>query len=198
MNEIFTFIDASTLISKAELWEERDKAIKKKYDKLNNEILPQVAHDKQARIGCKGGTNYWYGYKKHVSVDMQSGLINKIAITPANITDAGAMRHVCPKQGAIYADKEYCVKPPVSEAKRRNLHLCAIKKNNMTGKNRDLDRWISAIRAPYERVFSKYNKRVRYRGIAKNQFTAFMQAITFNLKRLLVIKPTPVNLELTG
>ena len=36
-------------------------------------------------------------------------------------------------------------------------------------------------------VFSKQNKRVRYQGIAKNQFTAFMKAITFNFKRLLVI-----------
>jgi IS5 family transposase len=29
MNEVFTFIDASHLISKATLWKERDKAIKK-------------------------------------------------------------------------------------------------------------------------------------------------------------------------
>lgn len=35
---------------------------------------------------------------------MQSGLINKVAITPANITDAKGLKHVCPKQGAIYAD----------------------------------------------------------------------------------------------
>ena len=35
MNELFTFIDASHLISKSTLWKERDKAIKEKYDKLN-------------------------------------------------------------------------------------------------------------------------------------------------------------------
>jgi transposase, IS5 family len=88
MSEVFTFVDASHLISKANLWEERDEARKQKYEKLNNEVLPEVAHDKQAKIGCKGGSKFWYGYKKHVSVDMQSGLINKIAVTPANITDA--------------------------------------------------------------------------------------------------------------
>jgi hypothetical protein len=54
-------------------------------DTLNNRPLPNVAHDKQAKIGCKGGNKFWYGYKKHVSVDMQSGLINKVAITPANL-----------------------------------------------------------------------------------------------------------------
>ena len=83
MSEVFTFVDSAHLISKAQLWEERDKAIKKKYDKLNNEIVPKIARDKQARIGCKGKNKYWFGYKTHRSVDMQSGLINKIAVTPS-------------------------------------------------------------------------------------------------------------------
>ena len=69
------------------------------------------------------------------------------------------------------------------------MHLAAIKKDNMRDKNRDLDRWITKIRSPYERVFSKQNRRVRYVGIAKNQFTEFMQAIYFKLRRLTVIKP---------
>ena len=189
MSEVFTFIDASHLISKANLWEERDAAIKKKYDKLNNETLPKVAHDKQAKIGCKGKDKFWYGYKKHVSVDMQSGLINKVAVTPANITDANGFKHVCPDSGAVYTDKGYCVKPAKQAAWRKNVHLAAIKKNNMHGKNKDLDRWISAIRSPYERVFSQQRRRVRYCSIAKNQFAEFMNAICFNLKRLLVIAP---------
>lgn len=187
MNEVFTFVDASHLIAKASLWEERDEALKKKYEKLNNKVLPKVAHDKQARIGCKGKTKYWYGYKKHVSVDMQSGMINKVSVTPANVTDAQGMKHICPNQGAIYGDKGYCTKPAKQVAARKGCHLAAIKKNNMKDKNADQDRWYSKMRAPYERVFSQDPKRVRYKGIAKNQFTAFMEAICFNLKRLLVI-----------
>ncbi len=81
MSEVFTFVDASHLISKASLWTERDELRKQKYDKLNNETLPKVANDKQAKIGCKGGNKFWYGYKKHVSVDIQSGIINKVAVT---------------------------------------------------------------------------------------------------------------------
>lgn len=188
LNEVFTFIDATHLISKANLWKERDEAIKQKYEKLNNEVLPKVSHDKQARIGCKGKEKFWYGFKKHVSVDMQSGLINKVAVTEANLTDAQGFKHVCPDNGAIYADKGYCVKPSVLEAKRRGVHLAAIKKNNMKGKNFDLDKYYSALRSPYERVFSKDNKRVRYVGIAKNQFAAFMTSICFNLKRMIVLQ----------
>jgi len=189
MNEVFTFIDASHLISKANLWEERDKAIQKKYEKLNNEVLPKVAFDRQARIGCKGKKKYWYGYKRHTSVDMQSGLINKVATTPANVTDAQGMKHVTPDQGAIYADKGYCTEPARKAAARKVCHLAAILKNNMKGKNRDKDRWISKIRAPYEHVFSQQNKRVRFRSVAKNEFAAFMEAICFNLKRLVVLDP---------
>ena len=184
MNEVFNFVDATHLISKSNLWKERDKAIKEKYEKLNNEILPKVAPDKQARIGCKGKDTFWYGYKKHVSVDMQSGLINKVAITPANLSDSKGFKNICPNQGAVYADKGYCTKFVEKESLKNGCHLAAIKKNNMKGKNRDLDRWYTQIRSPYERVFSKQNKRTRYKGVAKNQFSAFMEAICFNLKRL--------------
>ncbi len=194
MNEVFSFVDASHLIAKANLWQERDKAIKEKYDKLNNEVLPEVATDKQARIGCKGKDKYWYGYKRHVSVDMQSGLINKVAITPANTTDAKGLAHVCPSQGATYGDKAYCTAPAKFAAAKRGCHLAAIKKNNMKDKNKEKDAWYTKIRAPYERVFAHQNKRVRYRGVAKNQFAAFLQAICFNLKRLVVLEPPGLSL----
>jgi IS5 family transposase len=35
-------------------------------------------------------------------------MINKVAVTPANVTDAQGFRHVIPNQGAVYADKGYC------------------------------------------------------------------------------------------
>jgi transposase, IS5 family len=187
MSEVFTFVDATHLIAKATLWEERDKARQQKIEKLNNEVLPKVAVDKQARIGCKGKKKYWYGYKEHVSVDMQSGLINKVATTPANLPDAHGLRHVCPTQGAIYGDKGYCTAPARQAAAQRNCHLAAIQRNNMKSKNRDRDRWYTHLRAPYERVFAQRPKRVRYRGVAKNQFAAFLQAMVFNLKRLVVL-----------
>ena len=170
MNEVFTFIDASHLISKATLWKERDKAIAEKYEKLNNEILRKFAKDKQANFGCKGGNKFWYGFKKHASVDMQSGMINKVAITQASVIDSKGMKHVTPESGAVYADKGYCDKNAKSAAAKRNLHLAAMKKNNMKDKNKNLDKWYCKLRSPYERVFSKTNHRVRYQGIAKNQF----------------------------
>ena len=195
MSEVFTFVDATHLITKANLWEERDKAIAEKYEKLNNENISKFSADPQAKIGCKGKDKYWYGYKQHTSVDMQSGLINKVAVTPANVTDAAGFKHICPSQGASYLDKGYCISPAPKIAKMNGVHLGAIEKENMKTKNRDRDRWYSSIRFPYERVFSKREKRVRYRGVAKNQFAVFMQAICFNLKRLIVLDPENVCLS---
>ena len=187
MSEVFTFVDATHLISKVGLWKERDKAIELKLESLNNKTLEKVAFDKDAKFGAKSKDKIWFGYKQHTSVDMQSGMINKVAITHANVIDSKGFKHVAPNSGAAYADKGYCDKNAKQVALKKGVHLCAIKKNNMKGKNRDLDRYYTAIRAPFEHVFSKQNKRVRYRGIAKNQFSAFMQAITFNFKRLVVV-----------
>ena len=54
MNQVFTFVDATHLIAKANLWKERDKAIAEKYEKLNNENISKFSADNQAKIGCKG------------------------------------------------------------------------------------------------------------------------------------------------
>lgn len=146
MNEVFSFVDTSHLI--ANLWQKRDKAIKEKYDKLNNEVLPKLAVDKQARIGCKGKDKFWYGYKQHVSVDMQSGLINKMAITPANETDAKGLDHIYPSQGGIYADKAYYI-PPAKRRLPKGAVLEVIKINNMKDINKDKEAWYTKLRAPY-------------------------------------------------
>jgi IS5 family transposase len=118
---------------------------------------------------------------------MQSGMINKVAITQASVIDSKGMKHVIPDQGAVYADKGYCDKNAKAVAGKRDLHLAAMKKNNMKTKNKDLDKWYCKLRSPYERVFSKTNHRVRYQVISKNQFTAFMESISRNLKRMAVL-----------
>jgi hypothetical protein len=46
----------------------------------------------------------------------------------------------------------------------KRIHLCAVKKNNMKAKNFDLYRYYTKIMSPFERVFSKDNKRLRYRS----------------------------------
>ena len=185
--EVFTFLDSSALVSKLSLWEERDKAITQGYEKLNNEVLANVSADPEAKIGAKNNKKFWYGFKKHTAVDMQSGMITRVAVTPANVTDADGAKHIMPRSGAACADKGYV--GAIMEMLRRGVHPMVIKRNNMKDKNVDLDRWLSKIRAPYEGTFSKQNKRVRYKGTVKNQGAEFMYAIAYNFRRLLVLNP---------
>ncbi len=187
IREVFTFVDASQLVSKLTTWDDRDKAIKAGLETFNNQTAPKVAADNQARFGCKGNHKFWFGYKEHVSVDMQSGFINKAAVTSAEVSDAEGLSHVCPRGGAIFGDKGYCVRPAQKILKHRGCHDATIKKNNMKGKDRRKDSWLSAMRSPYERVFAHRNRRVRYRGLAKVQFQVGIRALVFNLKRVMTL-----------
>jgi len=123
---------------------------------------------------------------------MKNGLITKTAVTKASLTDAKGLRHVCPNGGMVVADKGYCTKPAQETIKAKGCHSGAILKENMKNKNRDKDRFLTRLRMPYEGVFSKMNKKARYRGLAKNQFQAFMQAIAHNFKRLIKIEAPPL------
>jgi hypothetical protein len=77
--------------------------------------------------------------------------------------------------------------PPTLPSGRRGVHPMVILRDNMQEKTRDLDRWLSKLRAPYEGTFSKQNKRVRYRGVVKNQGAKFLYAVAYNFRRLLAI-----------
>ena len=190
INEIFNFVDSTHLISKSKLWEERDKAIQQNYEKLNNESLPKVAVDKQARIGCKGQKKFWYGYKEIVSVDMQSGLLNKVTIRPGNETDAKILKHVCPKQGAVYGDKGFCDGEAVKTIHRNGCHDGTIKKKNMKEKNKEKDRWLSGIRSPYERVFSQKKKASEISWNCEKSIFCLYGVFDFQLEKICCFRST--------
>jgi len=71
--------------------------------------------------------------------------------------------------------------------KRKGCHDATIKRNYMKEKNGKIDSWLSAIRAPYEQVFSHRNKKAHYRGLMKVQFQVGIRALLFNLKWLMTI-----------
>jgi IS5 family transposase len=188
MSETFTFIDATALVSQIQMWEEKDKAISNGYKKFSNEVIEKYAKDKDVRIGSKGKNKFWFGYKKFATVDMQSGMINKVKVTKANVPDCdeSAVNEVLPSQGAVAGDKGFV--GAIDTITSKGCHSMIILKNNMTEKNKDKDRFISKLRSPFESVFSKQQKRVRYKGIEKNQAAEFLYAIAFNFRRLLVIE----------
>lgn len=190
--EVFTFVDAQSLISKLTTWSERDAALAAGEEKLNNTNVEKFSADGDARFGCKGKEKFWYGYKRNVAVDMKHGIITKVAVTPANEADGAALKHVCPRGGMVVADKAYCTQEAQQTLARRGCHSGAILKNNMKRKNKDKDRFLTKLRAPYENIFSKQSKRCRYRGLAKVQFQGLMEAFVFNFRRLVAINSPPL------
>jgi len=191
VREVFTFVDATHLISKANLWSERDKAISLGEEKLSNRNISSVASDEEARLGRKGPLK-WFGYKIHASVDMSHGLLAKVAVTPANVEDGKEAWRVLPGRGMVFADKGYGCGQAARDMRDMGLHSGAILKNDMKAKDHDKDRWLSSVRMPYEGTFSRFRKRARYRGLDKCRFQALMQALAYNFKRLVAIDAPPL------
>lgn len=148
--DVFTFIDASTIIMKTALWEEWDRAITDGAEKLNNANVQKYAADKDARWGAKSKKNIWFGHKRHTAVDMRHDLIKKVAVTPANVPDFKTVKSIAPKQGAVFMDKMYDTKKTDGILKGKGVYAATIRKNTNKEKNRDLDRWRSGIRMPIE------------------------------------------------
>lgn len=192
LRPVFTFVDASIIKRKEATWDERDKALAEDEEKLNNDNVSKYSSDKDARFGCKGKDKFWFGYKRNQSTDMGSGLIKKVAVTKANVSDHKALKHICPDGSIVFADKGYANKEVDKILKSKNCDSAVILKNNMKKKNKDRDRWLSKIRMPHEGVFSKMSKRTRYMGLCKTQMQAFMEAIVHNVKRLVTINAPPI------
>lgn len=197
----FSFVDASKIEACVDSWRARDKAIEDAENQqrdddnkptMNNRNVEQYSSDPDARYGAKKKNDLWLGYKRHVCVDVHQGLIDKVAVTAANVHDGKALKHVRPKTGAVLADKIYSDGEAQKELKRRGLHSMAIKKKNAKDKDKDKDRFLSSLRMPFEGVFSKMSKRARYRTKVKVQFQAFMEALVHNFKRLVVIGAEPI------
>jgi IS5 family transposase len=204
-SNVFTFVDATGIISKVSLWNERDKAIEDaiksqkemkennnvEEPKLTNQNISKYAADKDARIGCKGKSKFWYGYKRHQAVDMSSGIITKVKTTPANVPDHKAVEDILPESGMVFADKGYDTNATNEMLTRKNLHSGIIKKNNRKNKDPDKDRWLTSVRMPYEGLFSKADKITKYRGIEKVSFHQTLDAFCQNLKRLVKLIEIP-------
>jgi len=118
IGNIFHFVDASSLISKINIWTARDKAIRDKENKerdengnkkLNNKNVSKYSSDKEAKFGCKGNKNFWFGYKRHNRVDMRQGIITKVEVTDASVPDSKAFveKDLCPERGMVFMDKGY-------------------------------------------------------------------------------------------
>ena len=86
-----------------------------------------------------------------------------------------------------FGDKAYGVNPAKQTLRAHGCHSGAILKNNVKGKNFDKDKWLTRVRMPFENIFSKDERRARYRGLSKVQLQAFLEAMVHNVKRFVTV-----------
>ncbi len=144
----------------------------------------------------KGGGSH-FGYKAHVAVDLNSGLVRRALLTGAKTNDSEvADQLICGDEGAVLADKAYD-----SGARRERLARMGIADGIMrrawwgTAHHPDpqlvaRNQALSQLRSRVERVFgllkSKYRwRRARYRGLLRNQTHLALLCIAINLRRAL-------------
>lgn len=141
--------------------------------------------DPEARSAKKGNT-WHFGYKAHIGVDADTGLVHDVEVTPANVNDVTeTAKLLTGEEEVVYGDSGYlgCEKRP--EAKTRNKAGKRIRykinrrpsqsKHNSNRSKAQIKRREhekSSVRAKVEHVFAvikqqfRYRK-TRYRGLQK-------------------------------
>lgn len=140
------------------------------------------------------GRRSLFGYKAHVATDVGSGLIRRAKLTPANIYESlVADELIEPDVKAVYADRAY-------EKKERRAWLkdAGVKDRIMHRRHKHQpglpywqamrNRLIAPIRSAVERTFAVFKerygwRRVRYRGLMRNEAHLMLIATAFNLRR---------------
>jgi IS5 family transposase len=157
----------------------------------------QPGHDPDAKFTRRGPRSY-YGYKAHIAVDQDSGLVRRALLTAANVNDTEmADALICGDEQAYYADAAYD-----THARRARLRAMGIADGILHRPNKHhrrlpehlarRNRALSRIRCRVETIFAIWKRhygywRVRYFGLLRNQTQLTLLAIATNLKRMAVL-----------
>lgn len=150
--------------------------------------------DEEASFTKKHGRTY-HGYKGHIAVD-RSGIITGCAFSTAKEHDSRRIDELTQEESkAVIADSAYS-----SAARRRALHargvIDGIIYKRVRGQAKLYDwqeRWnqmVSPLRARVEHPLGMMKtqfgyRRVRYRGLQRNEFDFYLIVVAANLKRSL-------------
>lgn len=149
--------------------------------------------DPDAAWAKKQGVRY-FGYKAHVALDMESRIVRRATLTPANVNETScADALICGDERAVYADKAYDSKARSAALKARGIRNRIMRRWHWSWPSPS--RWeqkrnalLVKRRAPIEPLFALLKNvyrfsRARYRGLLRNA-TALQLAVTaMNLKR---------------
>jgi transposase, IS5 family len=152
-----------------------------------------TAPDADASYTCNNHRSF-YGYKAHISSDLEHNLIRTALISTASVQDGHMFERVAPEDtGKIYADKIYDTKKVKAWMRERRIHNCILKKGaihiKLSARDHERNHKKGLVRRNIERIFGNLKqwqgyRRVRYLGLAKNQLELTLKAVAYNLKRM--------------
>lgn len=157
--------------------------------------------DEEASWTKKNKKSY-FGYKLHQSMDMSSGLINKLEMTTAKVPDCKVWDSLLHgSERAVFADKGYYDQGYKRVLRIQNIYCGILDKNTtkrkLSNKQKKRNKRNAGLRSPVERFFAvikdqyKYI-RARYRGLKKNMEHIFALGIAFNIQRAIsLLKSRP-------
>jgi IS5 family transposase len=162
---------------------------------------PSIEREPGASFTRKGGKSY-FGYRVHVGADAGSGLIRRLAVTPAHVNESlVADALICGDEKAVYADKGYENKKRRAALKKRGIKDRIMHRSH---KNQDeLPHWqsrrnklIAPRRAPVEAIFGNFKRlygraRARYWNFRRNLADFYRLATVYNLRRAVSLMTPP-------
>lgn len=154
--------------------------------------------DKEIRTGKHSSrSEYITGYKHHVGVDVNSGLIADVTTTFANTPESATLQIFVESLHAkeAYADKAYDSKETDDMLQKKNIlnRICKKEKRGMSQEEKQIHRErqkpISKIRAKVEHAigtikFEMKHTKARYIGLLRNHIDFVFLALASNLKTL--------------
>ena len=153
--------------------------------------------DPDARFTRKRDKTY-FGYKAHLAVDEESGLVRQAEMTPANVHDSRlAEALIQGDEQGFFADRAYDSQALRETLERRGLvDGIAWKVKHarypLEPWQKLHNAWATSIRSAVERAFATMKRwygmsRVRYLGLARNACHLQLVAAAMNIKRALVL-----------
>jgi transposase, IS5 family len=148
--------------------------------------------DKDARWTKKNGEKY-YGYKNHINVDVEHGLIREYEVTDASVHDSQVIEELLDeKNESVWADSAYRSKKIEELVKAKGLvsqiHERAYSNRPLSEEQKAENQKKSKTRAKVEHVFGSWvnemgGKLMRLIGIKRISAAIGIKNLTFNMKR---------------
>ncbi|HSN22853.1 MAG TPA: IS5 family transposase [Methylomicrobium sp.] len=144
------------------------------------------------------GKDGHFGYKVHLSVDQGSGLLRRLALTAANVSESHLFEDmVIGDEAAVFADGAYAKDARKASLRGRGMFCGIINRpwryRPISAQQKKRNKFLSRVRRAVERVIGtlkcRYGlERCRYLGRVRNHNHLWLKGMCYNLKKMLVLQ----------